>query len=66
MSEKFNVILLGDSTIDNIVWVKEQNKTVSGCIKEKLNNNYSEAPFSIVKKIIDELSALIISDINKP
>ena len=63
MTSKSNIILLGDSTIDNIVWVHEKEKTVSGCLKKDLEKLSTQKPEEIVKNIEEELFNYIINKI---
>ena len=56
-----NIILLGDSTIDNISHVKEQDKTVAGCLKKNLDEKLSRD--ALIKDLHNYLVNNILNDI---
>ena len=64
MDSKANIILLGDSTIDNIVWVKTQNNTVTGCLENDLKILSTKKPEEKVNSIIDQLFEHIVENLN--
>ena len=74
MNSKANIILLGDSTIDNILWIDlsqptlswpdKQKKAVSGCLKEDLKTLSTKKPQEKVNTIIDQLFEHIVENLN--
>ena len=64
MDSKANVILLGESTIDNIVWVHSQKDTVKGCLEKDLKDLSIKKPEEKVNTIIDQLFEHIVDHLD--
>ena len=56
-----NIILLGDSTIDNILHVNTQDKTVAGCLKKNLDEKLSGD--DLLNDVIKDLHNYLVNNI---
>ena len=56
-----NIILLGDSTIDNILHVNTQDKTVAGCLKKNLDEKLSG--YDLINDVIKVLHDYLVNNI---